>query len=151
MVAQAVLVKRAVAIPLLWMVACCAEKLPLVALAHVTGRPISGLINAVVSALPKLFCKKLAVRVLDCAPLTDVGDAVVLSTTHDESVNAPPLLSAWSHPVPLTGPPLQPHQLLLALAVPARTPNPSLFVIPALLPTNRLVTVLPRLRVPPPK
>lgn len=151
MLAHAELVIFVVALPLDWINSCELENEPLVAFIHESGKPISGAINPVLRALPRLFCKKLALSVLKPLPAMLEGEAVVLSTTQAVSFNVPPLLSAWSQPVPLAGPPLHPHQLLLALAVPPRTPNPSLFTTPAVLPTKRLVAVLPRLSVPPPK
>jgi hypothetical protein len=89
--------------------------------------------------------------VLACPVLIVPGLAVLVSTTHGAKVRVPPLLSALSQPVPVPGPPLQPHQLSVAFAVPPRTPSPPLVLIPALLPTKRLAAVLPRSSVPPPR
>src|SRR5205085_10156360 len=133
------------------MVVCAPESVPRTALPQLTGSPSSTPTWLSGSEPPDELCSTSAVSVVVWLTWIGLGLAVFVSTIQGLKVSAPPLLSALSQPLPLPGPPLQPHQFSAALAVPPRTPRPLLLLTPALFPKKRLAVLVPRLSVPPPR
>src|SRR5512136_2190092 len=122
------------------MAVCWLESVPRTGLLKVIGSPINAPRLPAESGVPAEFCKKLAFKVVDWLTWIGLGLAVFVSTIHGSGVSEPPLpdpKTAVSQPA-APGPPLQPHQLSVAVpTVPALFPTYSPLAVAAVLPTMR--------------
>src|SRR5512144_58462 len=111
--------KLPVAVPAAWTVPCVLERLPLVA-AQVTDRPMISARSATGTAVLAELVRKLAVSAVDW--LTATGEVVAVNWSRYQGVKVgePPAVVALSQGA-APGPLLQPHQLLVTVAVAAST------------------------------
>ena len=137
--------KLPVAVPAACTVPWVDDRSPLVA-AQVTDRPTSSARSPAGTAAFAEFVRKLAVRPVDW--LTTTGDVAAVSWLryHGVKPSVPPEVVAVSQGA-APGPVLQPHQLLVAVTVPASTlrwsPLPSGALLPTISDLDRLTLLLP--------
>ena len=134
-----------VAVPAACTVPWVDDRSPLVA-AQFTDRPTSSARSPAGTAAFAEFVRKLAVRPVDW--LTTTGDVAAVSWLryHGVKPSVPPEVVAVSQGA-APGPVLQPHQLLVAVTVPASTlrwsPLPSGALLPTISDLDRLTLLLP--------
>ena len=111
--------KLPVAVPAAWTVPSVPERLPLVA-AQVTERPMISARSATGTAALAELVRKLAVNEVDW--LVTIGEVLAVNWSRYQGVkvSVPPAVVAVSQGAAL-GPVLQPHQLLVTVAVAAST------------------------------
>src|SRR5262245_44670228 len=143
--------KLPVAVPAACTVPCVLERLPWVA-AQVTERPTISVRSATGTGPFAEFVRKLAVSDVDWFVTIGEVEAVNWSRYQGVKLSVPPAVLAASHGA-APGPVLQPHQLLVTVAVVASTllrmPLPVGALFPAITDLDIVTLLLPTKRPPP--